>query len=250
MEKKCKPDQILNPQTKRCISKTGSVYKKLIKDKIIQEVKTTTTSSSSGPGAKKNPPKIIPKDKVNKVCPDGKICNREAQRKHADLYFLMRMSAKDFHEQPDNLRLEGFQGIEAQVEYIIAMNDEKEEGLYQRRQQRFTEAFNTNFKHLIDNPEEFHLDNPEPEEFNCYGSKVEWMKKTLVNPMTNNYSAEMVTVSKNIDKLTKKGLEQALRLGKKGIDIDKSFYVMYEEELKAFQKALIARVKAPESAPA
>jgi hypothetical protein len=103
MEKKCKPDQILNPQTNRCISKTGAVYKQLIRDKIIQEVKKKTssssgpgakkktssssgpgakkkTSSSSGPGAKKNSPKKISKDKVNKVCPDGKILNIKTQR--------------------------------------------------------------------------------------------------------------------------------------------------------------------------
>ena len=33
MKKECPPDKILNPETKRCVSKTGAIGKKLMKEK-------------------------------------------------------------------------------------------------------------------------------------------------------------------------------------------------------------------------
>ena len=65
-KKKCRPDQILNPKTNRCVKKTSKIGKELLKSK-----KKSSSSKKKSPSPKKKTPS--PKKKSPKITCDQEI---------------------------------------------------------------------------------------------------------------------------------------------------------------------------------
>lgn len=73
-EKECPPDKILNPKTKRCVKKTGSIGKQLL-------LKALPKAPSKENLTKKKVAKTVPKQvKKIKTCPPDKVLNPESKR--------------------------------------------------------------------------------------------------------------------------------------------------------------------------
>ena len=66
--KECPPDKILNHATKRCVSKTGAIGKKLVEQERKQKQPHKSPSSSSS------------NDKEKEICPPDKILNHATKR--------------------------------------------------------------------------------------------------------------------------------------------------------------------------
>ena len=75
MVKKCRDDQYLNKTTGRCISKTGTTYKKLMKELAAQNVAAQNVAA-------KNVAAVVADvvDDKDPDCPENKAYNRKTKR--------------------------------------------------------------------------------------------------------------------------------------------------------------------------